>query len=205
MFQLTCEVCKRGFDWPHKKQFCSKKCYKESFLIRNPRRSEKSCNLCGEIKNYKLFRHNKSSGLGWMDVENKARNSICKICESNRFKKAYAKDSIPQILSNAKIRAKENNVPFNLTTKYLREILPKDMICPIFKVKMTKFQNNKGEAKRHKHSPSIDRIIGDKGYVEGNVIIVSDIANRIKTDSTMEELEMTYLFYKDLIKKKASN
>ena len=67
MFQLTCEVCKRGFDWPHKKQFCSKKCYKESFLIRNPRRSEKSCNLCGEIKNYKLLGITKVLvWAGWM-------------------------------------------------------------------------------------------------------------------------------------------
>jgi len=46
------------------------------------------------------------------------------------------------------------------------------------------------------HSPSIDRIIPHKGYVEGNVIIVSDLANRIKSDATLEEISNVIKFYK---------
>jgi hypothetical protein len=205
MTKLTCKVCNCEFEQiseNYKRKYCSNKCYKESFLIRNPNRLEKLCKICNEIKNYKLFRELKYKG-GWRDINGNGRYANCKICESNLFKERYIKDSVPQLLSNSKIRAKEMNVPFNLTTEYLREILPKDMICPIFKVKMTrsKTSGRKGY-RRDKHAPSIDRIFSEKGYVKGNVIIVSDIANRIKTDSTMKELEMTYLFYKDLIQKK---
>lgn len=203
--KLTCKICNVEFEQiskNYKKKYCSNKCYKQSFLIKHPNRSEKLCKVCNEVKNYKLFRK-LNYHAGWKDIDGNARYTNCKTCESNLFKERYIKDSVPQLLSNSKIRAKEFNVPFDLTTEYLREILPKDMICPIFKVKMTrsKTSGRKGY-RRDKYAPSIDRIFSDRGYVKGNVIIVSDIANRIKTDATIEELEITYLFYKDLMQKK---
>ena len=45
-------------------------------------------------------------------------------------------------------------------------------------------------------SPSMDRIVPHKGYVEGNVIIVSDLANRIKTDATLQEIKNVIQFYR---------
>jgi hypothetical protein len=38
-------------------------------------------------------------------------------------------------------------------------------------------------------SPSLDRIDPKKGYVKGNVAVISYKANRIKQDATPEELE----------------
>jgi hypothetical protein len=40
------------------------------------------------------------------------------------------------------------------------------------------------------HAPSLDRIDSSLGYVPGNVWVISHRANRIKTDATIEELEM---------------
>ena len=37
-------------------------------------------------------------------------------------------------------------------------------------------------------SPSLDRIVPDRGYVPGNVRVVSDRANRLKGDRNLEEL-----------------
>ena len=49
---------------------------------------------------------------------------------------------------------------------------------------------------KHNFSPSLDRIIPKKGYVEGNVIIVSDLANRIKADATLDEIKKVVEFYR---------
>ena len=48
------------------------------------------------------------------------------------------------------------------------------------------------------NSPSFDRIDPTKGYVKGNVIIVSNKANVIKSNATVEELERVSSFYRQL-------
>ena len=47
------------------------------------------------------------------------------------MKERYEKNPIPQMLSNAKIRAKQKSIDFNLTSEYLKKIFPKDNKCPI--------------------------------------------------------------------------
>jgi hypothetical protein len=48
-------------------------------------------------------------------------------------------------------------------------------------------------------SPSFDRIDPRKGYVPGNVIIVSNLANTIKTNATVNQLRLVAAFYEQLI------
>lgn len=45
------------------------------------------------------------------------------------------------------------------------------------------------------NSPSLDRIKNDAGYIKGNVVVVSHRANRMKGDSTPEELRRLSDFY----------
>jgi len=42
---------------------------------------------------------------------------------------------------------------------------------------------------RSDHSPSLDRIIPAKGYVSTNVRVISDKANRLKGDRSLEDLQ----------------
>lgn len=49
------------------------------------------------------------------------------------------------------------------------------------------------------NSPSFDRIDPTKGYIRGNTIIVSHLANSIKTNATVDELERVASFYRQLI------
>jgi hypothetical protein len=76
---------------------------------------------------------------------------------------------------DARNRAKKKNVPFNITIDYVESILtPK---CPVYG---TQFQWV-GNRKILPISPSLDRIDPAKGYVEGNVVIISSKANNIKS------------------------
>lgn len=97
-----------------------------------------------------------------------------------------------QRVKGAARRAKAKNLPFNITEEYVKSITPKDMICPALGIKM----NTSVEDLDSK--PSLDRLVPEKGYVKGNVIVVSFRVNRIKTDATPEELMKVAIFYEKL-------
>jgi hypothetical protein len=121
----------------------------------------------------------------------------CKSCENTLIQARYINNPIPQMLSNAKIRAKQKGVDFNLTSKYLKKIFPKNNKCPITGLNFQFGYKNKEKINKN-NSPSLDRIIPSKGYVEGNVMVISDLMNRMKQDSTYEDIEKLYNFYKKL-------
>lgn len=81
-----------------------------------------------------------------------------------------------RLLSSAKNRAKENNIPFNLEI----EDIPDWDVCPILGVRMEK---------NTRYAPSLDRIQPELGYVKGNVQVISYKANAMKQDATRDELE----------------
>lgn len=56
--------------------------------------------------------------------------------------------------------------------------------CPIFGWELTNI-SGKG---RVKTNASIDRIEPEKGYVKGNIMVMSDLANRMKQNATKAEL-----------------
>lgn len=87
-------------------------------------------------------------------------------------------------LGNYKSTSKKFNVPFNLTVEYLKSIKTDE--CPIFK---TTFEWQRfGQGNQTGQSPTLDRIIPELGYVEGNVVWISALANRIKSNATEKEL-----------------
>jgi hypothetical protein len=160
------------------------------------------CKKCNIVKNYTTYRKIKplSNGpekgkmMGWTSVIKDIRFYMCKSCEKISMANRYNNNPIPQMLSNAKIRAKNKNIPFEIDSSYLKEIFPKDNMCPVLKVKFE--FGYKSQTKINKSfAPSLDRIIPSKGYVKGNCLIVSDIVNRIKQDATLEELEKVLKFY----------
>jgi hypothetical protein len=85
------------------------------------------------------------------------------------------------MLSLAKQRAKKKQLPFDLDEEYLKSIIPDK--CPVLGVSL-----KRGVGKFDSCSPSLDRIVPELGYVKGNVRVISDRANRIKRDATLEEL-----------------
>jgi hypothetical protein len=87
--------------------------------------------------------------------------------------------------SNAKSRAVKDNLPFNLTAEYLKSI--KTDNCPVFNIPLTWDRIGKGY-KNNNNAPSLDRIIPEYGYIIGNVVYISKLANEIKSSATEVEL-----------------
>ncbi len=86
-----------------------------------------------------------------------------------------------KLLNSAQQRAKVKNLEFNIT---IDDVLIPDC-CPILGVKLITNSNiNGGE----NYSASIDRIDPIKGYVRGNIMIMSRLANMMKSTATDDQL-----------------
>ncbi len=86
-------------------------------------------------------------------------------------------------------RAKKKGLEFSIGLKDI--IIPEK--CPILGVSLT-YDLGVGPVRYNK---SLDRVDTSKGYVKGNIQVVSDLANRMKRDATKEEL---LAFAKGIIK-----
>ena len=91
----------------------------------------------------------------------------------------FLRNYIKQILLRTKKRAESKNIDFNLDESDI--IIPK--VCPILEVPL--IIGTKGN---YEYSPSIDRIDNTKGYIKGNVQIISKKANSMKNSASQEEL-----------------
>lgn len=98
-----------------------------------------------------------------------------------------------RLLNAARARAKRDGLAFDLQ--------PGDIhvpdLCPVLGLPLF-HKTGKGGGP---NSPSLDRIDSSKGYVKGNVVVVSWRANAAKKDSTVDELERLAGFYRQLSSK----
>jgi len=97
-------------------------------------------------------------------------------------------DKIRKMVYDAKGRAKKKNLPFNISPDNIT--IPSH--CPILHIPL--IFNTSGD--NSPNSPSLDRIIPSKGYVEGNIIVISRRANELKRNATIKEMLLLADFYK---------
>jgi hypothetical protein len=84
------------------------------------------------------------------------------------------------IYRKARHRAKKAGLPFNISPDDI--VIPSH--CPVFGISLS-VQNGRHNDK----SPALDRTIPKRGYVKGNVQIISQRANVLKRDASLKELE----------------
>jgi hypothetical protein len=163
---------------------------------------EKSCCQCNKTKLAEEFPKNKQLPGGL--------HSWCKECSNKKNKeKEYYKNSQqvrkerrkndPEfrakinkqkqesrlrnissvLLGECKRRALKKGLEFDLTIEDI--VIPN--MCPILLQPI-----EQGNKDNYKFSPSVDRIDNTKGYIKGNVQIISMKANTIKNSATIEEL-----------------
>lgn len=83
------------------------------------------------------------------------------------------------MLKAARKRAGKDKLPFDLELSDI--VIPE--FCPVLGIKLEIGRENKDS------SPSLDKIIPEKGYVKGNIAVISLRANRLKSDGNLSEFK----------------
>lgn len=128
---------------------------------------------CTDCKKVKPFSEYHAHAKAWMGV-----NVVCKDCRKPVTKKSWDKRSIEyKVFHRAKARAQQKGLDFDLSVEDIN--IPIE--CPVFKKPLSVGDPN--------WAPSIDRIDPTKGYTKDNIQIISNKANRMKSDASPEELK----------------
>ena len=153
--------------------------YKAYWRTHNPRQEtkEKVCPHCRHLKLSIDFDecHSVSDGL----------QSWCRECNSTKLQK------VPWgqlVFWTAKSRAKRKGIEFSIKAGDI--VVPS--VCPVLGIPL---YVNKGKA--GPNSPSLDRIDNRKGYMPGNVCVISYRANILKGDATVDEVERILKYMKE--------
>lgn len=170
----------------------------------------KQCSRCKKTKNVSEFSYRKDTGkyrseckecrrLEYKENKNVREQALNRAKEYYQNKKEevltkkrkfYRENVKKKMLSSAKTRAKKKNVPFDLTEEDI--FVPE--FCPVLGIPL-----KVSDKCSTSNSPSLDRIIPEKGYVKNNIVVISHKANTIKNDATIDELKKIVNFYEKLL------
>lgn len=105
--------------------------------------------------------------------------TLCPTCNSSRVK---GESPEVRMYRRSKTRAKERGVEFTIDKEdiYIPEV------CPILGVPLVVKSGSSGGSN---NSPALDRIDNSKGYVKGNVQVISHLANMMKSSANVEQLQ----------------
>jgi len=139
------------------------------------------CNICSKAFNFR------GGGVHFNRNKNHYCSKECNIKANTKHGLASKIDGkqskIYRVWCSAKKRAKKKGVVFSLNIEDM-PVIPE--ICPVLGIKIK--ENNASSPLDS--SPSLDRINPKQGYVKGNVRIICNRANRIKSDATLKELKL---------------
>lgn len=93
-----------------------------------------------------------------------------------------------------KSRAKLSGILFNLDVEDI--VIPD--YCPVLGMEL---KTASGHNQHKPNSPSLDKIIPELGYVKGNVRVISMRANHLKSNASVEELELVLEDLRSLLSK----
>lgn len=146
--------------------------------------SDRSCYVC-KLEKARRWKHanpekHAAANRKWLG-ENPDNRLAGKRRQRARAPESYWASSA---LANAKVRAEKAGVPLDIDHPFLLEMAQNTKTCPVFDF-VFEYQ---GRGVIHAASPSLDRIDPKKGYVRGNVAIISVRANSIKQNASWHEI-----------------
>lgn len=89
-------------------------------------------------------------------------------------------DAARRLLYSVRSRCRKLGIECSITAEDI--VVP--TYCPYLEIELS---NLTGQG-RHWSNPSLDRIDPTKGYTKGNIQVVSDLANRMKSNASTEQL-----------------
>lgn len=114
---------------------------------------------------------------------------------SKASERAYQKkvaDLAAYLVKSARERAARKGLPFDLVASDV--VVPER--CPVLGLTLLVSRGRRGGGDS---SPTLDRLIPALGYVRGNVSVISNRANTLKRDATVEELEAVVRWMKSML------
>ncbi|CAB4133412.1 hypothetical protein UFOVP250_168 [uncultured Caudovirales phage] len=128
------------------------------------------------------------SNSGCVECSNlKNKSTTTKKKQHDKYK-LISKFYIKNMWWRAKKRAEKKGIEFTIQQSDI--VIPG--CCPVYGFK---FQIGEGNGPSD-YSPSLDRIDNNKGYIKDNIQVISFKANKIKNDSTLEDIEILLEFLK---------
>jgi hypothetical protein len=133
----------------------------------------KTCTICYERKPVSEFYKSKVHADGLFPW--------CKKCKRAHDAEYARRPEVQKkmMLTGARGNAKRKGQEFSITEEHLD--IPEK--CPILGIPLQPRGSDRDSV------ATIDRIDNTKGYIPGNVVVISGRANRLKSDSTIEEME----------------
>jgi hypothetical protein len=163
---------------------------------------EKQCSKCKEMLPVSMFSKKAATKDGL--------RSHCRSCEAQSNAKWYGNGGkkkrqdwnksnpvrriTAKMVGRARRAAQEKNLPFDIDLDYVRLMVGENAElashCPIFQTILEWSCHRGNGGKILPNSPSIDRIDPARGYVKGNIWVISYRANVIKNDASHDELKL---------------
>lgn len=144
-------------------------------------------------KRFFSFRACPHGHIGWRYV----RNGGCCECAAPSDAQPGTSRHFRSLLASSKQRAKLRGLPWSLCEEDIAEVYPEDGRCPVLGIPLRR-KVGLGRQGGAPDSPTLDRIVPEKGYVRGNILVVSDLANRVRGDASVDEIDRVALFYRRL-------
>ena len=133
----------------------------------------KACTGCRIVKSLDDYPPDRRSRDG--------KQARCRSCINQWVKNHYHSNPAEGMLRRAATRARSNGMEFSLKAE---DITPLPEFCPVFGTRLRLRAKSQDP-----NAYSLDRIDNSKGYVKGNVAVMSYRANRLKNDGTAQEHE----------------
>ena len=107
----------------------------------------------------------------------------CRLKELRQERREMGINEVSAMWSRAKYRAKQKGLEFTIEQDDI--VIPET--CPLLRIPLI---CHRGKGSQQGNSPSLDRIDPTKGYIKGNVWVISNRANTLKNDASLQELEL---------------
>jgi hypothetical protein len=122
--------------------------------------------------------HRECTNCGCIYEKRSKTVTLCNTCNSTRVK-----EQSPEVkmYRRAKSRAAKNGTDFTIDKSDIH--IPER--CPILGIVL---EVHSGSSGGKPNSPALDRIDNSKGYVKGNVTVISSLANMMKSSANVDEL-----------------